>query len=86
MRFVFTVVPTSRSSGNIFVYSAGSLDSNLSHVKSNTELPTARLRCDISLKGAVLPGHNDAEINHTNSLQLCRNAASRMNNLICLYF
>ena len=36
--------------------------SNLGPVKSDTELPTVRHRCDISSKGAVLPGHNDAEM------------------------
>ena len=30
--------------------------------KSDTVLPTARHRCDISSKGAVLPGRNDAEM------------------------
>ena len=31
-------------------------------------LPTARNRCDISLKGAVLPGHNDTEMGPANLL------------------
>ena len=31
-------------------------------------LPTARYRCDISSKGAVLPGRNDAEMGPANSL------------------
>ena len=43
-------------------------DSNLGPVKSDTELPTARHRCYISSKGAVLPGRNDAEIDPANSL------------------
>ena len=42
--------------------------SNLGPVKSNTVLPTARHRCDISSKGAVLPGRNDAEMGPANSL------------------
>ena len=42
--------------------------SNLGPVKSNTMLPTARHRCDISSKGAVLPGRNDAETGPANSL------------------
>ena len=42
--------------------------SNLGPVKSDTVLPTARHRCDISLKGAVLPGRNDAEMGPANSL------------------
>ena len=41
---------------------------NLGPVKSDTELPTACHRCDISLKGAVLPGCNDAEMSAANSL------------------
>ena len=42
--------------------------SNLGPVKSDTELPTARHLCDISSKGAVLPGRNDAEMSSANSL------------------
>ena len=42
--------------------------SNLGPVKSDTVLPTARHRCNISSKGAVLPGRNDAEMGHANSL------------------
>ena len=34
-----------------------------------TVLPTARYRCNISSKGAVLPGRNDAQIGPVNSLQ-----------------
>ena len=42
--------------------------SNLGPVKSNTVLPTTtRHCCNISLKEAVLPGHNDTEM----SLQTC---------------
>ena len=37
-------------------------------VKSDTVLPTARDRCDISSKGAVLPWRNDAEMGPANSL------------------
>ena len=42
--------------------------SNLGPVKSDTVLPTARHRCSISSKGAVLPGRNDAEMGPANSL------------------
>ena len=42
--------------------------SNLRPVKSDTVLPTARHHCDISSKGAVLPGRNDAEMGPANSL------------------
>ena len=37
-------------------------------IKSDTVLPAARHRCDISSKGAVLPGRNDAEMGPANSL------------------
>ena len=37
-------------------------------VKSNTVLSTARHRCNISSKGAVLLGRNDAEMGLANSL------------------
>ena len=40
----------------------------LGPVKLNTVLPTARYRCDICLKGAVLPGRNDVEMGPANSL------------------
>ena len=42
--------------------------SNLGPVKSDTKLPTACHRCNISLKGAVLPERNDAELSPANSL------------------
>ena len=42
--------------------------SNLGPVKLDTVLPTARHRCDISSKGAVLPGRNDAEMGPANLL------------------
>ena len=42
--------------------------SNLGPVKLDTVLPTARHRCEISSKGAVLPGRNDAEKGPANSL------------------
>ena len=42
--------------------------SNLGPVKSDTVLPTARHHCDISSKGAVLPGRNDTEMSPANSL------------------
>ena len=42
--------------------------SNLGPVKSDTVLPTARHRCNISSKGAVLPGRNDAAMGPANSL------------------
>ena len=42
--------------------------SNLGPVKSDTVLPTTRHRCNISSKGAVLPGRNDPEMGSANSL------------------
>ena len=56
------------SSGNAFVSGAGVWGSNLGPVKSNTVMPTARHRCGISLKGAVLLGSNDEEMSSANSL------------------
>ena len=41
-------------------------DSNLGPVKWNTVLQTARHRCDISSKGAVLPGRNNKEMGPDN--------------------
>ena len=43
------------SRDNAFVSVAGGLRFNLLPIKSDSVLPTVRLRCDISLKGAVLP-------------------------------
>ena len=60
--------PASWSSGNAFVSGAGGLRFNLGPVKSNTVLPTARHRCDISSKEAVLPWRNDAKMGPANSL------------------
>ena len=45
-------------------------DSNLGQIKSDTVLTTARHRCDISSKGAVLLGRNDAEMGPANSLHV----------------
>ena len=42
--------------------------SNLWPVKLDAVLPTARHRCDISSKGAVLSGRNDEEMNSAISL------------------
>ena len=58
--FIFS----SWSSGNAFVSGAGGL-----RFKSDAVLPTARHRCNISSKGAVLSGRNDAEMGPANSLQ-----------------
>ena len=41
--------------------------SNLEPVKSDTVLLTAHHCCDISAKGAVLPGRNDTETGPANS-------------------
>ena len=42
--------------------------SNVGPVKSDAVLPTARRRCKISSKEAMLPGRNDAEMGPANSL------------------
>ena len=57
-------------------------DSNLGPVKSDTVLPTARHRFEISSKGAVFPGRNDVEMGPANSLHAPRNTASIMKDLI----
>ena len=49
-------------------------------VKSDAVLPSARHRCNISSKGAVLPGRNDAEMDPVNSLH--DSTASIMKDLI----
>ena len=41
--------------------------SNLGPIKLDTVLPAARYRCDVSSKGAVLPGRNDATEGPANS-------------------
>ena len=56
------------SIGNALVFGAGGLMSNLKSVKSDTVLPTARHCCDVSFKGSMLPGQNDAEMSRSNSL------------------
>ena len=52
--------PCSCLSGNAFALERQVRGSNLGPVKSDIVLPTARHRSDISSKGAVLPGRNDA--------------------------
>ena len=56
------------TSGNALVSEAGGLKFKSRTGKSITVFPTARHRCDISSKVAVLPGHNDAEMGPANSL------------------
>ena len=58
--------------------------SNLGPVKSDKVLPTARHRCDISLKGAVLPRRNGAEMAPQTRYTLRRKVASIIKNLICV--
>ena len=62
LRYLFYA---SWSSSNAFVSGTGGLRFKSRAVKSDTVVPTARHRCDISWKGAVLPGRNDAEIART---------------------
>ena len=59
---------------------------NLRPVKSDTVSPTAHHCCNIFLKGAVLPGHNDAERAPTTSYTLRRITASIMKGLIFIWF
>ena len=51
-------------------------------VKLDTVLPTVRHRCEISLKGAVLPGRNDAEMGPQTHYTLWRCTASIIKYLI----
>ena len=46
----------------------------------------ARHRCEISSKGSVLPGHNDAEWAPLTRFALRRITASIMKDLILIYF
>ena len=62
LRYLFYA---SWSSSNAFVSGTGGLRFKSRAVKLNTVVPTARHRCDISRKGAVLPGRDDAEIART---------------------
>ena len=62
------------------------LGSNLGPVKSDTVLPTARHYCNISSKGAVLPGRNDAEMARPACYTLPRITASIMKDLILIWF
>ena len=55
--------------------------SNLGPVKSDTVLPTARHRCDISSKGAVLPGAMTRRWAPSTRYTLWRNPASIMKDL-----
>ena len=61
-------VPAGWSSGNAFVSGAGGLRFKSGADQIGHVLPAARHRCDISSKGAVLPGRNDAEMSPANSL------------------
>ena len=56
--------------------------SNFGSVKSNTELPTARHRCNIASKEAVLPERSDAEMDLANSLHASAYRASIIKDLI----
>ena len=81
--FAYTFTTATWSSGNAFV--SGVLSSNLKQVKSNTVLPTAFHRSNISSKEAVLPGHNDAEMDSQTRCTLRHNTASVIKNLIWLH-
>ena len=59
--------------------------SNLGPVKSNTVLATARLRCNISSKGAVLAGRNNAEMALQTRYTLGRSTSSTMKDLILTF-
>ena len=56
--------------------------SNLGPVKSDTVWPTARHRCDISSKEAVLRGRNDAELGPATRRTPRRNTVNIIKDLI----
>ena len=58
--------------------------SNLGPVKSDTVLPTACPRCNISSDEAELPWRKDAKINPANSLHVLPNIASIIKALILI--
>ena len=59
------------SSGNAFVFGAGGLRfKSWAGQIGHKMLPTAHRCCDISSKGAMLPGCNDVEMGPTNSLHV----------------
>ena len=62
------MVPISWSSGNAFFSGSGGLRFKSQAGQIGTVLPTARHRCNISSKEAVLPGHNGAEMGPANLL------------------
>ena len=61
-------LPVSWSSGKAFASGAGGLRFKSRGIKSDTVFGTTRHRCEVSSKGAVLPGRNDAEMGPANSL------------------
>ena len=61
-----------------FISGAGGSRFKSRAVKSDTVLPTARHRCDISSKDAVLPEGNDTEMGLQTRYMLRRNTASTM--------
>ena len=66
-----------------FISGAGGPGLNLGPVKSDTVLPTARPRCDISSKDAVLPGAMTRKWALKTRYRLRRNTASRMKTFNC---
>ena len=62
------------------------VSSTPSLVKSNKMLPMTRYHCNISSKGAALPGRNEGEMGLANSLHASRNATSIMKDLYELQY
>ena len=60
-------------SGNAFVCGEGGLRFKSQAGQTNTVLPTARHRCNISSKGAALLGLNDAEMGRAKLLHALAN-------------
>ena len=63
----------------MFISGAEGLNQRLGYiglVKSDTLLPKARHRCNISLKGAMLHEHNDVKMGQQTRYTFRRNAAN----------
>ena len=76
-------------SGAVMLISgAGDVSSNIGPVKSDTVLPMACHRCNISSKGrrCVARRRNDMEMGPENSLHVSHNTASIMEDLILVWF
>ena len=72
----------------MLISGAGDVSSNIGPVKSDTVLPMACHRCNISSKGrrCIARRRNDMEMGPENSLHASHNTASIMKDLILVWF